>query len=130
MTDAALALPVSGTVTGDAGSVLLMVSAPAMAPSVEGVYVTLTEHEEPALTVVMPQVLAMVKSFVAAKARPSTGVVLTLLSVSESVRLLPRATSPKARDAGDTTSCGCVPVPESDAVSGSGVAEVLIATEP
>lgn len=53
-------LPVSGTRTGDAGSLLVMVSVPARVPVCVGENVTVTEQEEPAFRVTGPQLLATV----------------------------------------------------------------------
>ena len=91
---------------------------------------TLIEQDEPAVMVVMPQVLVTVSPLVAVKRRPSTGRVLVFLSVMDRVRLLPSAMSPKARLVGLTTSCGCVPTPESVTESGRAVADVDTANAP
>ncbi len=53
-------VPVSGTVSGEAGSLLAMVSAPLRVPVCRGVKVTVSEQEEPAFNVTGPQVLAAV----------------------------------------------------------------------
>ena len=120
----AMPTPVSGTLSGDAGSVLLMVSVPVKTPAAAGAYVTLTAHEDAAFSVVMPHVLLTEKPGVVEKARPSTAWLPMFASVSERALVLPATMLPKFNEPGTTDSCGSVPIPESATVSGTCDAEV------
>ena len=103
---------------GDAGSVLVMVSTPDVTPLALGANVTFTAQDEPALMVVMPQVLLTLKPALAENDRPSAAVLLVFSSVSAWVDVLPTTTSPKLSVVGATDNCGCVPTPDKGTVSG------------
>ena len=115
---------------GDAGSSLVMVSAPLAEPVPDGLKVTLTAHDEPADKVVRPHVLETANPGVVTKLKPFTAIALMFRSVSDSVAVLPAATLPKACEVGFTTNSGCVPTPDSATVSGKAVADVATDSVP
>lgn len=117
-------LAVKGTINGDVGSVLRIVSVPLVSPVKDGVKVTLTEQDDAAFSVGIPQVLVTLKSLLAVNPRPSTGSAPTLRSVNNSVLLEPRGTLPNTSDVGATVSSGCVPTPDNATSNGNDVAEV------
>ena len=127
---AGIPVPLSGTVAGEPGSELVIVSAPDCAPAAVGANVTVTEQLAPAANAATPQGAVMAKLPLTANVTAVIGVVPVLSTVNERLAVLPTFTVPKISWPGVICRCGCAPAPESATPNGRGAAELAMDSVP